>query len=178
MRAFREVASLPVGRLGAESGSADAAGSVAPPGVELAGCVGSTGVVPAGLGALLELLFAGPQATTVHERVPSRRVLRLTSNPISRYSRSIAGICRWFLTWQPSCHVHSSCRQPSSFTLGRNQIRPDVTSGTQSAALVCMPGEAVGSTIQLLISLAAIALASVLTLLAQRAHQTRLLRAH
>ncbi len=41
------------------------AGTLAAPGTELAGWVGSRCVVPAGLGALLELLFAGIQARTV-----------------------------------------------------------------------------------------------------------------
>ena len=53
-------------------------------GPELARGVGSRCVVPAGLGALLELLFAGPQATTVHDRVASSNVLRVTPNPNPR----------------------------------------------------------------------------------------------
>jgi hypothetical protein len=90
MRVFREVRSVPTGRLGIGSGLADAGGTFAAAGPELAGCVGSRCAVPPGLGALLELLFAGLQARTVQERVPSRKVLRLTSKPIPRYSRLIA----------------------------------------------------------------------------------------
>ena len=74
---------MPAGRRGTGLGFVDAGGTLGGPGAELAGCVGS-GCVPAELGALLELLFAGLQATTVQERVPSRKVLRLTSNPIPR----------------------------------------------------------------------------------------------
>ena len=74
---------MPTSRLGIGSGAADPAGTLAAVGTELAGGVGSRGVA-AGLGALLEVLFAGLQAMTVQERVPSRKVLRLTSNPIPR----------------------------------------------------------------------------------------------
>ena len=83
MRVFREVRSVPTGRLGIGFGAADPAGTLAAVGTELAGGVDSRGVA-AGFGALVELVFAGLQAMTVHERVPSRKVLRLTSNPIPR----------------------------------------------------------------------------------------------
>jgi hypothetical protein len=74
---------VPTGRLGIGSGAADPAGTLAAVGTELAGGVGPRGVA-AGFGALLEVLFAGLHAMTVQERVPSRNVLRLTSNPIPR----------------------------------------------------------------------------------------------
>ena len=83
MRVFRDARSVPTSRLGIESGAADPGGTLAAVGTELAGGVGSRGVT-AGFGALLELLVAGLQPRTVHERVPSRKVLRLTSNPIPR----------------------------------------------------------------------------------------------
>jgi hypothetical protein len=74
---------VPTGRLGTGSGVADPAGTLAAAGTLLAGGVGSRRVA-AGFGALLKVLLAGLQAMTVQERVPSRKVLRLTSNPIPR----------------------------------------------------------------------------------------------
>jgi hypothetical protein len=84
MMVFREVVPLPTDWLGMGSGSADAAGTLGEADTGLAGGVGSGCTVPAGLGAVLELVFGGLQPRTVHERVPSRKVLRLTSNPIPR----------------------------------------------------------------------------------------------
>jgi hypothetical protein len=82
MTAFREAASVRTVRLGCGSGSADDAGTFAGVGAELTrGVVSScTGVA---FGPLLELLCPGLQPRTVQERVPSRRVLRLTSKPRS-----------------------------------------------------------------------------------------------
>ena len=57
---------------------------------ELAGGVGSGCAVAAGLGAPPERLSAGLQARTLQETVASRKVLRLTSNPIPEYSYLIA----------------------------------------------------------------------------------------
>jgi hypothetical protein len=82
MMVLREMAPLPTDGLG--SGSGDAAGTLGEIDTELAGGVGSRSTVSAGLGALLGLVFGGLQPRTVHERVPSRKVLRLTSNPIPR----------------------------------------------------------------------------------------------
>jgi hypothetical protein len=68
-------------RLGCGSDSADDAGTFAGVDADLMrGVVSSAGVA---LGALLELLSPELQPTTVKERVPSRRVLRLTSKPRS-----------------------------------------------------------------------------------------------
>jgi hypothetical protein len=70
------VKAVPVGRLVAAA--------------ELAGGTGSGCAVEARLGALLGNLFAGLQAVrATQETVPSRKVLRLTSNPIPEYSCSL-----------------------------------------------------------------------------------------
>jgi hypothetical protein len=59
-------------------------------GTELAGGVGSGCTVGSRLGPLLGGLFAGLQAVrATQETVPSRKVLRLTSNPIPEYSCSL-----------------------------------------------------------------------------------------
>jgi hypothetical protein len=81
---FREAKSVPVRRLGIGSGSADAAGVFAAADTELAGGAALRRAVASGLGARLGVLSVGLHAMTVHERVPSRKVLRLTSNPIPR----------------------------------------------------------------------------------------------
>jgi hypothetical protein len=117
---------VPTGRLGIGSGSADAAGTLAAPGTELAGWVGSRCIGPAGLGALLELLSAGLQARTVQERVPSRKVLRLTSNPIPR----TLALDRRHLSVVPQLASELPLRlhvvgNRSSFTLGRIQTKPE-----------------------------------------------------
>ena len=133
MRVFREVGSVSTGRLGTGSGSADAAGTLPAPGTELAGCVCSRWVVPAGLGALLKLLFAGLQAMTVHERVPSRKVLRLTSNPIPR----TLALDRRHLSVVP--HLASEkasftprCRHSSSFMSAVLRLNPNLVSARSS----------------------------------------------
>ena len=74
---------MPAGGPGCESGFADDAGTFAGLGGELTVGVVERCTVGVGLGALLELFFAGLQASTVQESVPSRRVLRLTSKPLS-----------------------------------------------------------------------------------------------
>lgn len=84
MIALREVGPFPTEWLGTGSGSADAARTLGEADTELAGGVGSRCTLPPGLGALRELVFGGLQPMTVHEMVPSRKVLRLTSNPIPR----------------------------------------------------------------------------------------------
>jgi hypothetical protein len=84
MMVFREVGPLPTDWLGIGSASGDAEGLLGEADTELAGRVGPRRTVPSGLGALLELVFGGLQPRRVHERVPSRKVLRLTSNPIPR----------------------------------------------------------------------------------------------
>jgi hypothetical protein len=88
MIVFRDGGALPTDWLGIGSGSADAAGTLGEADTELAGGVGSGGAVPPGLGALVELVFGGLQPKTVHERDPSRKVLRLTSTPIPRFIRA------------------------------------------------------------------------------------------
>ena len=81
-RVFREVRPVSTGGLGVGCGSADDSGTRAAGGTELAESVGSGCTVAAGLGAPPERLSAGLQARTVQETVASRKVLRLTSNPI------------------------------------------------------------------------------------------------
>jgi hypothetical protein len=88
MMVFRDGGALPTDWLGVGSGSADAAGTLAEAETEPAGDVGSRGAVLPGLAALLELMFGALQPRTVHERVPSRKVLRLTSTPIPRFTRA------------------------------------------------------------------------------------------
>lgn len=88
MMVFRDSGPLPTDRLGIGFGSADAAGTLAEADTEPAGDVGSRGAVPPGLAALLELVFGALQPRTVHERVPSSKVLRLTSTPIPRFTRA------------------------------------------------------------------------------------------
>ena len=84
MRVLREVTSAPARRLGSGSGSSGAAEVVAVADTELAGDAARLRAVACGFGALLRLLLVGLHARTVHERVPSTKVLRLTSNPIPR----------------------------------------------------------------------------------------------
>ncbi len=81
---LREAKSVSVRRLGIGSGSADDADVFAAADTELAGGVASRRAVASGLGARLGVLLVGLHAKTVQERVPSRKVLRLTSNPIPR----------------------------------------------------------------------------------------------
>ena len=81
-RVFREVRPVSAGGLGVGCGSADDSGTRAAGGTELAESVGSGCTVAARLGAPPERLSAGLQARTVQETVASRKVLRLTSNPI------------------------------------------------------------------------------------------------
>ena len=86
-------------RLGVESGLGDADGgeSLAATGTELA--------VGAGSGR------AGLQPTTAYETVPSRKVLRLTSNPIPR----VLVLDR-----------QSGCRWPQRVTVSRLRLNPNV----------------------------------------------------
>jgi hypothetical protein len=88
MMVLRDLSPSPTDRLGIGSGSTDAAGTLGEADTELAGGVGSGRAVLPGLGALVELVFGGLQPKTVHERVPSRKVLRLTSTPIPRFIRA------------------------------------------------------------------------------------------
>ena len=80
MRVFREVRWVPARRRGNGSGSADAAAE----GTELAEGVAALRSVASEFGELRGVLLAGLHARTVQERVPSRKALRLTSNPIPR----------------------------------------------------------------------------------------------
>lgn len=125
---------MPTVRLGTGSGSADTAGTLAAPGTELTGCVGSRCVVPAGLGAPLELLFTGLQARTVQERVPSRKVLRLTSNPIPRTlaldRRHLSVVTQLASALPIPLHVVGN---RSSFTLGRIHTKPNVCLSVQES---------------------------------------------
>jgi len=75
---------VPARRRGNGSGSADAAAVFAAEGTELAEGVAALRGVASEFGELRGVLLAGLHARTVQERVPSRKALRLTSNPIPR----------------------------------------------------------------------------------------------
>jgi hypothetical protein len=113
MRLFREMYSVPACRLGLGSGLVDAAGTLAEAGAELAGGVAPRRAVASGLGAPLGVLSAGLHAKTVQERVPSRRVLRLTSNPIPRLLvLDRPGSSQCFRKWQVNRHIHATVVGP------------------------------------------------------------------
>jgi hypothetical protein len=113
MSLFREMYSVPACRLGLGSGLVDAAGTLAEAGAELAGGVAPRRAVASGLGAPLGALSAGLHAKTVQERVPSRRVLRLTSNPIPRLLvLDRPGSSQCFRKWQVNRHIHATVVGP------------------------------------------------------------------
>jgi hypothetical protein len=116
--------SVPTCRPGLGSGSADAAGTLAEAGAELAAGVAPRRAVASGLGALVGVLLAGLHAKTVHERVPSRKVLRLTSNPIPRLlALDRPGSSQCFRNWQANCHVHATLSATGG-ALSRIQTKP------------------------------------------------------
>ncbi|HTF39986.1 MAG TPA: hypothetical protein VK754_05255 [Propionibacteriaceae bacterium] len=109
MRLFREMYSVPACLLGLGFGLVDAAGTFAEAGAELAGGVAPRRAVASGLGTPVGVLSAGLHAKTVQERVPSRKVLRLTSNPIPRLLvLDRPGSSQCFRKWQVNCHVHAT----------------------------------------------------------------------
>ena len=105
--------SVPACRLGLGSGLVDAAGTLAEAGAELAGGVAPRRAVASGLGTPVGVLSAGLHAKTVHERVPSRKVLRLTSNPIPRLLvLDRPGSSQCFRKWQVNRHIHATVVGP------------------------------------------------------------------
>ena len=115
------------GRLGVGCGSADASGTRAAEGTELAESVGS-GCTAAGLGAPPERLSAGLQARTVQETVASRKVLRLTSNPIPRVLVLDRQRCCWWFPWVESHVDENVVDNRSSFDFSRTSLNRNVVS--------------------------------------------------
>ena len=105
--------SVPACLLGLGFGLVDAAGTFAEAGAELAGGVAPRRAVASGLGTPVGVLSAGLHAKTVQERVPSRKVLRLTSNPIPRLLvLDRPGSSQCFRKWQVNRHIHATVVGP------------------------------------------------------------------
>ena len=119
--------SVPACRLGLGSGLVDAAGTLTEAGAELVGGVAPRRAVASGLGTPVEVLSAGLHAKTVHERVPSRKVLRLTSNPIPRLLvLDRPGSSQCFRKWQVNCHVHATVVGPRARLQAALRLNLDV----------------------------------------------------
>ena len=117
--------SVPACRLGLGSGLVDAAGTLAEAGAELAGGVAPRRAVASGLGTPVGVLSAGLQAKTVHERVPSRKVLRLTSNPIPRLLvLDRPGSSQCFRKWQSELPRPCNGCRPQGAARSRTQTKP------------------------------------------------------